>query len=75
VTSAEKQTSALVRVMSALPPKADMVQHGRDVRFVPKADIQEFATCIRLNRDYGTADCWLYNAAQWHSALQIEGSS
>src|SRR5262245_26331979 len=25
--------------MSALPPKADMVQHGCDVRFVPKADI------------------------------------
>jgi len=26
--------------MSALPPKADIVQHDRDVRFVPKADIQ-----------------------------------
>jgi len=25
--------------MSALPPKADMTQHGCDVRFVPKADI------------------------------------
>jgi hypothetical protein len=25
--------------MSALPPKADMDQHGRDVRFVPTADI------------------------------------
>jgi len=25
--------------MSALPPKADIDQHGRDVRFVPKADI------------------------------------
>ena len=25
--------------MSALPPKADMDQHGRDVRFAPKADI------------------------------------
>jgi hypothetical protein len=24
--------------MSALPPKADMVPHDRDVRFVPKAD-------------------------------------
>jgi len=24
---------------SALPLKADTVQHGRDVRFVPKADI------------------------------------
>jgi len=25
--------------MSALPPKADMVQRSRDVRFVPKTDI------------------------------------
>jgi hypothetical protein len=25
--------------MSALPPKADMVQRGRDVRFVPEADM------------------------------------
>ena len=35
-----KQTSEHVRNMSALPPKAD---------------IQEFATCIRLNPDYDTA--------------------
>jgi hypothetical protein len=26
--------------MSALPPKADVVEHDRDVRFVPKADIE-----------------------------------
>jgi hypothetical protein len=25
--------------MSALPPKADIVRHGGNVRFVPKADI------------------------------------
>jgi sulfur transfer protein SufE len=25
--------------MSALPPKADIAKHRRDVRFVPKADI------------------------------------
>ena len=35
----QKQTLAHLRLMSALPPKADMVQHDRDVRFVPKADI------------------------------------
>ena len=29
--------------MSALPPKADMDQHGRDVCFVPKADIAQQA--------------------------------
>jgi hypothetical protein len=29
------------RLMSALPPKPDMVQHGCDVRFVPRADISQ----------------------------------
>jgi hypothetical protein len=28
-----------VRLMSALPPKADIDKRGRHVRFVPKADI------------------------------------
>ena len=35
----QKQTSRLVRAMSALPPKADIGTQPRDVRFVPKADI------------------------------------
>jgi hypothetical protein len=35
----QKRTSEHVQSMSALPPKADMEQHGRNVRFVPKADI------------------------------------
>ena len=43
--------------ISALPPKADMDRRGCDVRFVPKADLQEFATYVRLNSDYGTAGC------------------
>jgi len=34
-----KRTFSEVCVMSALPPKADMVQHDRDVRFVPQTDI------------------------------------
>jgi len=34
----QKQTFRDLGPMSALPPKADLVQHGRDVRFVPKAD-------------------------------------
>ena len=37
--SDQKRTSHEVCVMSALPPKADMDQHGSDVRYVPKADI------------------------------------
>ena len=35
----QKQTCAAHKVMSALPPKADMCGVKRDVRFVPKADI------------------------------------
>jgi hypothetical protein len=34
-----KQTSQRVRLMSALPPKADIAQGDCRVRFVPKADI------------------------------------
>ena len=34
-----KRTLQRILLMSALPPKADMVQPDRDVRFVPKADI------------------------------------
>jgi hypothetical protein len=34
-----KQTSGYVRFMSALPPKADILHGGGNVRFVPKADI------------------------------------
>ena len=34
-----KRTLKSFRPMSALPPKADVVQHGRDVCYVPKADI------------------------------------
>ena len=30
--------SQRIRVMSALPPKADIGRAGRDVRFVPTAD-------------------------------------
>ena len=38
----QKQTSAHVRGMSALPPKANMGTRPRDVRFVPKADMRVF---------------------------------
>jgi hypothetical protein len=36
----QKQTLANVRVMSALPPKADVNHRERHVRFVPKTDIE-----------------------------------
>jgi hypothetical protein len=34
-----KRTSRYVRVMSALPPKADIAGRKLNVRFVPQADI------------------------------------
>jgi hypothetical protein len=37
----QKRTLRLVRLMSALPPKADIHKSNWDVRFVPKADIAE----------------------------------
>jgi len=37
--------------MSALPPKADMVQRSCDVRFVPKADIRRFIRSSRGGRN------------------------
>ena len=38
MSASGKRTSAHVRVMSALPPKADIDGPQRDVRFVPEAD-------------------------------------
>jgi hypothetical protein len=35
-----RATSDDFRIMSALPPKADIARRQLDVRFVPKADIQ-----------------------------------
>ena len=37
----------LVRVMSALPPKADIGSQLRNVRFVPKADIVHLVGSVR----------------------------
>jgi hypothetical protein len=36
--------------MSALPPKADIVRHDRDVRFVPQADILRRSKIVLLTR-------------------------
>jgi hypothetical protein len=40
--------------MSALPPKADMVQHDRDVRFVPEADSCTAAKSVLFDHLVGT---------------------
>src|SRR5215469_1248224 len=39
----QKQTFKRLRLMSALPPKADIRSLYRHVRFVPKADIAAFS--------------------------------
>jgi hypothetical protein len=39
--------------MSALPPKADIVQHGGDVRFVPKADIEGAGSPMCRTPEFG----------------------
>ena len=43
----QKQTIALQKVMSALPPKADMCSATRDVRFVPIADMNKNSLATR----------------------------
>jgi hypothetical protein len=42
--------------LSASRPKADMVQHGRDVRFVPKADSCSAAKIPLFNHLVGTTN-------------------
>ena len=43
----QKQTSRHLQPLSALPPKADIAERDRNVRFVPKADID------RVTGDFG----------------------
>jgi hypothetical protein len=43
----QKRTLGRVRIMSAIPPKADMRQRNCDVRFGPLADI---AGCVYLRK-------------------------
>ena len=47
----QKRTLRLVSLMSALPPKADMVERDRDVRFVPIADIMRSTRTARRLAD------------------------
>ena len=48
-----KRTSRRVNSMSALPPKADVVQHGSNVCFVPKADIDAPSDNLRFTPESG----------------------
>jgi hypothetical protein len=49
-----KRTLKRVRLMSALPPKADIAGHDQDVRFVPIADIVLlYSTTWSVHCDHG----------------------
>jgi hypothetical protein len=50
-----KRTLELVSVMSALPRKADIRWSVRDVRFVPKADIEVFQQTKTPGRNPGVS--------------------
>ena len=51
----QKQTFAPQKVMSALPPKADMCGAARDVRYGPEADIGRITRSLRRLRLIVTA--------------------
>ena len=74
------QTFTRFSTMSALPPKADMDLHGRDVCFVPKADSCGAAKVALFDHFVGTADqCrWQINAErlrgfQIYKELKVRG--
>src|SRR6516225_2179567 len=50
----QKQTSRHLQPMSALPPKADIAEHARNVRVVPKADIRRLIRSPRRRRRQAT---------------------
>src|SRR6476661_912840 len=60
----QKQTFAVQKGMSALPPKADMCDATRDVRFVPKADIEPSLTAC---------PGWLSRAVNGRSSRHLVG--
>ena len=68
----QKQTCAAQKVMSALPPKADMCGATRDVRFVPKRTLRRsFDQLIGLREQalwHDNADC----SRRWQVDDQFE---
>jgi hypothetical protein len=64
----QKQTPERVQSMSALPPKADIVEHRGNVRFVPKADIQPKERDVRRIAFSKAQDYSIISSA--HSAVQ-----
>jgi hypothetical protein len=64
----QKQTLGMVRLMSALLPKADIADRDCNVRFVPEADIQHASRTDILFR------VWTFALARaWHGRPIKEG--
>ena len=53
----QKRTCAAQKVMSALPPKADMYSATRDVRFVPIAEISPLLDHLVGNGEHTRRYC------------------
>jgi hypothetical protein len=68
----QKRTSRRLRLMSALPPKADIGTQSRNVRFVPKADICSAANSSLFDHLVGTGDYrrWYREAEPQHFRLR-----
>ena len=66
----QKQTSAHVRVMSALPPKADIGTEPRNVHFVPKADILQRSKMPVVHRaNTPVIECSKSSDGSWRGTL------
>jgi hypothetical protein len=48
----QKQTSDRRPLMSALPPKADIAERDRNVRFVPIADVAKLLELLRKRNEF-----------------------
>ena len=53
----QERTLKRLYTMSALPPKADIRQGNRDVRFVPKADVKGVCGGITVEPSFASKGC------------------
>ena len=69
----QKQTSVHVRVMSALPPKADIGTQPRNVCFVPKADSCTAAILSLFDHLVGDREHgWRYHNVERFGSFHID---
>jgi hypothetical protein len=69
----QKRTFGEDETMSALPPKADIVQHGGNVRFVPGADSCTAARSILFDHFVGAGEQrWRHPEAERLRSDQVD---